>query len=199
MNFEKSIDTSRIITIGESCVGKTSILERLSKGSFNINEKSTVGAMFIQHIENIEGVSIELQVWDTAGQERFRSLGPIYYRNSSAGIFVFDMTQQYTFTKLNLWLKSFIDTAGTDALIFIVGNKIDLSGHEVEVPYVQQWCKEQGYFFYTTSAKTGEGIKELFHQISIELIKKKNKNFETKIINNLNKIEKNENKKKNCC
>jgi len=178
MIVDQGSDPLRVVTIGESSVGKTSIIERLDTGLFNKTERSTVGATFLQYSTKVNDKEVEMQIWDTAGQERYRSLGPIYYRNSSAGIFVFDLTSQETFDKLMSWLRTFIDTAGMEALIFFVGNKSDLPEQEVDVSYVKKWCEEQNYFFFTTSAVTGDGIKELFNGIAAELSKKMNNKFD---------------------
>lgn len=166
----------RVVTIGDSAVGKTSLINCLMGSDFNPNEQSTVGAMFILHVEEYEGKRMELQVWDTAGQEKFRSLGPIYYRNADVAVVVFDMTNSLTYENLDSWISSFIETAGTDSIIAIVGNKYDLADQrKVERSTVERWSLEKGYMFFETSAVTGHGIKEMFAKISEELYNRKTK------------------------
>lgn len=166
----------RVVTIGDSAVGKTSLINCLMGSEFNPNEQSTVGAMFILHVEEYAGKRMELQVWDTAGQEKFRSLGPIYYRNADVAVVVFDMTNSLTYDNLDSWISSFIETAGTDSLIVIAANKCDLAEQRnVEHSTVQRWSFEKGYLFFETSAVTGYGVKEMFAKIGEELYNRKSR------------------------
>lgn len=168
--MESDSSLARVITIGESSVGKTAILTRLMSGEYTGSDKPTVGASFIIHSEMIEGEVVQMQIWDTAGQERFRSLGPIYYRNAKAGILVFDFTSYESFERLDQWISQFIDIAGSNTVVAIVGNKIDLeSDSRLSTDMVSKWAKARGYMFFATSALTGEGIDVLFRQIAVEL------------------------------
>lgn len=131
----------KIVLLGESSVGKSSILERLQNNSFNDNKSSTIGAAFIsKKIIRNETDLINLQIWDTAGQERFHNLTPLYYRNSNAAIIVFDLTNFESFKKAEYWIKqldTYIEELNTEddtngnrnhrgMKIILVGNKLDL-------------------------------------------------------------------------
>jgi small GTP-binding protein len=158
---------SRIILIGDSSVGKTSILTTLTGDQFNPSERSTIGANWHLLIEEINGERIELQIWDTAGQECYRSLGPLYYRSAVAGIVVFDVTNQASFSNVNTWINAFRATAGKDVPIFLVGNKIDLVNQRViGFDDANQFANEQNFEFFETSAKVCHGIRELFHAVA---------------------------------
>jgi small GTP-binding protein len=161
----------RVITIGDTSVGKTSIISQLVHNRFSPDQQSTVGAMFVLHVEIVREQRIEMQVWDTAGQERFRALGPIYYRNAAAAIAVFDLTNQTSFQRLDDWIGAFLGTAGDQALVCVVGNKADLPGDfAVEEERVQQWAEEHHYLYGKTSAKTGEGVQEVFRRVAEALM-----------------------------
>lgn len=163
----------RVVTIGDSSVGKTSIINQLVNQKFNDSEQSTIGAMFVIHVEEIENTRIEMQIWDTAGQEKFRSLGPIYYRNADAAVVVFDTTQQISFKHLDSWIDAFTEVAGTEAVIIIAGNKSDIiDENEVTNEMAQKYANENGYAYFPTSALTGSGIQEMFHNIALKLSNK---------------------------
>lgn len=164
----------RVVLVGDSSVGKTSILNRLILDKFNNSEQSTVGANYHIYSQEVDGKTIEIQLWDTAGQEKYRSLGPIYFRNSAGALVVFDLTAKETFDNLNSWIDSFTDVAGSDTVICIAANKCDLTENcEVPLTVVGQWCKTKGYHFQPTSALTGEGIPELFHELAVLIAKSK--------------------------
>lgn len=161
----------RVVLIGDSSVGKTCILNRLIDQTFQEHEPNTIGANYQLYVEDIDGTKIEIQIWDTAGQEKFRSLGPIYFRNSVGAIIVFDLTNRKTFENLEEWVTAFTEVANTHTIITIVGNKSDLV-KERQVPYGEalEWAGEQDYKYFETSAKTGEGVEVLFKNLANELL-----------------------------
>ena len=99
--------TFRAVTIGESSVGKTCLVNRFIRNKFNNAEANTVGAIYDTYTERRGDQSIEVQIWDTAGQEKFRSLAPVYYRGADAAVVVFDMTKPSTFQCLQSWIDDF--------------------------------------------------------------------------------------------
>jgi small GTP-binding protein len=163
----------RVVMIGDSAVGKTSILNQLIDHTFQNGTAPTVAANYQVYLDEIDGVTIEVQLWDTAGQEKFRSLGPIYYRNSAGAVLVYDVSNRRSFEDLSDWIVAFTEVAGTTASITIVANKTDIPEAEqrVRAQEGRQWATSKGYDFFATSAKTGEGIKELFKQIARNLIR----------------------------
>lgn len=170
----------RIVTIGDTCVGKTSIITRLVHSRFNENEKSTVGAMFVLHQEKVDEETVEMQIWDTAGQERFKSLGPIYYRGAAAAVIVFDLTAQQSFNKVTEWLSDFSDVAGRDCAVLVLGNKSDLADErQVSRDDAEQLARKIDALYYETSALTGSGIREAFAALAAELKKRGRKEMNT--------------------
>ena len=152
--------------------------------------------MFVLHVEEVENSRIEMQIWDTAGQEKFRSLGPIYYRNSAAGIIVFDLTSNQSFDHLNSWYESFIGIAGTDVITALVGNKSDLTDSRVvSNELAKNWAEQKGCLYYETSALTGDGLSDLFQGIALQLANKKQ---EQETVMEITPIQKQNNTKSDC-
>jgi small GTP-binding protein len=107
-----------------------------------------------------------MQIWDTAGQERYRALGPVYYRNTSAAILVYDCARNLETSMLDDWLGAFRDVVGVKIPVFVVANKIDL--FEVEPDSIavgERWAETNGLKFVKASAKTGYNVKMLFEMV----------------------------------
>jgi small GTP-binding protein len=111
--------------VGDSGVGKSTIIHYFVKGAFESDQKTTVGTAFHTITRTIDGQKVQLQVWDTAGQEKFRSIAPVYYRNAPAAIGVYDLSQEEFATGLDHWILN-VKRSTSNALLFIVGNKCDL-------------------------------------------------------------------------
>ena len=161
----------RVVVVGDSAVGKTSILNQLIESKFNPYEQSTVGANYQLYVEEIDGQKVEMQIWDTAGQEKFKSLAPIYFRNSSAAVAVYDQTSRPSFDHLQSWIKTFRDIAGTDTVVTIAANKCDLY-ESIEIPFdeAKEYAANEGIPIVSTSARSGAGVKELFSELAHELL-----------------------------
>jgi small GTP-binding protein len=156
----------RVIVIGDCSVGKTSIISRLTDGSFDLGNSPTTMAAYCLYSSKVDGKPIFLEIWDTAGQERFRGLGPLYYRQADVGICVFSVTDHRTFDSLEDWIGPLIDTAGADTHVFIVGNKSDLRDQcNVNIEEAKLWSRDRRFHFGLTSALSGDGILELFQNI----------------------------------
>lgn len=164
----------RVVVIGDSSVGKTSIISKLVCGEFSESEKTTVGAMFVLYTIKLDEGDVQIQLWDTAGQERFRSLGPLYYRNAKCGLIVLDFTKIDTFLNLDTWINAFTSVAGSDVSVVIVGNKFDLvSDRQVSDLDIQAFLETHNYPFFATSATDNESIQQLFKRVGLELYKKR--------------------------
>ena len=174
-----SIDeTVKIITLGESSVGKTSILARYVEDIFDINMIATLGVDFKRKTEKIDNKQINIKVWDTAGQECFRNIQKIYYHNTEGVLLVFDLTSKKSFEQLNYWFENIKIECPKDVAICLVGNKSDLIDEiEVNDDEINNFLKQNNNLkFFKTSAVNGENIKEMFQYISreiLEILKKK--------------------------
>jgi small GTP-binding protein len=161
---------SRVVTTGDSSVGKTSIIASLTGSSFNAHEPATIGANWRLYSEMVNGVSVQMQIWDTAGQERYRSLGPLYFRDAVAAIVVFDITAQESWESVSEWVTSILGVAGNEVVIFIVGNKVDIRERRaVPEELARTWAEERKYEYFETSAQTGEGIHSLFATVALKI------------------------------
>jgi small GTP-binding protein len=162
-----------VVAVGDSCVGKTSLISVALGEPFNAFEPNTIGANWHLYSTTVMGAACELQIWDTAGQERYRTLGPLYYRNAVAGIVVYDITSRSSFENISRWIDSLLGVAGTSVRVFVVGNKKDLTEERI-VSYDEglAWTnsRDRNYHFAETSAKTGEGVTTLFQTIAESLI-----------------------------
>lgn len=158
---------TKVVIVGDTQVGKSCILFRYVEDKFNMDTTSTIGAAFFtKQIETGNG-QIKLQLWDTAGQEDFRSLSPLYYRSASIAIIVFDLTVADTFKHVQDWMNEIREKAASCTFVAIVGNKCDLEDRVITTTDAKKAATAFGANLYAeTSAKTGEGIKELFDIIA---------------------------------
>ncbi|CAG7786248.1 unnamed protein product, partial [Allacma fusca] len=118
--------TLKILIIGQSGVGKSSLLLRFTDDVFDPDQPATIGVDFKVKTLDVEGNLVKLAIWDTAGQERFRTLTPSYYRGAQGAILVYDVSSRQSFERLDPWLVE-LNTYSTKTNIvkMLVGNKID--------------------------------------------------------------------------
>ncbi|KAK8900609.1 hypothetical protein M9Y10_002938 [Tritrichomonas musculus] len=162
--------TVRVVLIGDSQVGKTSLIHRFVRSSFEKQQKGTIGAVFHTYEQQLNGRQVIMQIWDTAGQEKYRSLGPIYYRNAAAGIAVFDVTSKESLPNLEIWINEFRKHT-ENPLLYVVGNKIDIDDSiEISTAEAQKFADEHKAKCFLTSAKTGENVKEMFQSVYDDLV-----------------------------
>jgi len=160
----------KLVVLGESGVGKTSLLVRYVQSNFSIATKSTIGSDFLSKDIEVDGKPITLQIWDTAGQERFQGLGTSFYRGADGVVFVFDVTRRNTFEELAGWKKAFliqIGQEGNDEFpMIVVANKVDAENRQVTKSEVKDWCQKQHLPFYETSAKEAINVEEAFKSVA---------------------------------
>uniref|UniRef100_A0A7S4KMQ1 Ras-related protein Rab-7b n=1 Tax=Paramoeba aestuarina TaxID=180227 RepID=A0A7S4KMQ1_9EUKA len=161
----------KVIVLGESGVGKTSLLLRYVSNKFTIATKSTIGTDFLTKQIDVNDKVVTLQIWDTAGQERFQGLGSAFFRGSDGVLFVFDVTRQETFAELERWKQTFLIQIGqegnADFPIVIVANKADREeDRQVSVEEMESWAESQGVPIIETSAKSGQNVDEAFQKIA---------------------------------
>ncbi len=161
----------KIILLGESGVGKTSIIERFKGNPFDENYKPSMGASFASKnikIPESEDV-IKFQLWDTAGQEIYRSLASLYYKDAHAAILVYDITNPKSFQELKYWSKELKEKATSNPILAVAANKADLMEKEqVDITSAKKFANEINSIYKQTSAKERIGIDELFLQIAVK-------------------------------
>ena len=187
----------KIILIGSSSVGKSSILQRYIQKVFNESYSCTIGVDFFMKSLDVGDKSIKLQLWDTAGTEKFRSITTGYYRGANAAFVVFDLTSKPTFDCLNEWIQNYYKYSNPDSEknVVLVGNKCDLvNKREVSEEEIENFAKNNNLMYFETSAKDGKNIDECFYFIAEKLVKQfENKDQDDNKKNLIN----NENLKKN--
>ncbi|XP_054707198.1 ras-related protein Rab-22A-like isoform X2 [Uloborus diversus] len=124
----------KLCVLGDSGVGKSSIVQRFVHNTFNPSVESTIGASFMTKCLLVDDCTFKFNIWDTAGQERYRSLAPMYYRNAGAAIIVYDVTSHSTFQSVKGWIRELQLHGSSDVVMAIAGNKADLDGRR-EVTY----------------------------------------------------------------
>ncbi|MBX9636376.1 MAG: GTP-binding protein [Nitrosomonas sp.] len=168
----------KIIVVGDSTCGKSSIVGRLTDNEYVSNKQPTIGSDFkIRKFESKEK-TLKIVFWDTAGQERYATLVATYYRDSHVILFVFDITSRNTFLSLDQrWLKhaSWLpDADGSyeklqeQTLSFLIGNKLDMSDKHRQVTKAEAaaFAASHGMSgYYEMSAATGELVFEQFQEI----------------------------------
>ena len=167
----------KIIILGDSGVGKTSLMNRYHSGKFSGQYKATIGADFLSKDLEIDGKNVTLQIWDTAGQERFQSLGVAFYRGADACLLVYDVTDPRSFENLHTWKSEFMQTTGGEqSFPFIVlGNKVDREEERrVQRSKAEQWCRMSGaapLSHYKKSAKNAVNVDNAFLDAAVKALK----------------------------
>ena len=182
----------KVLLLGDSGDGKSSILLRYTKNQFTADMRSTIGVEFGIKYLTLDNLQLKVQIWDTAGMERYRSITSAYYKGAKGVIVVYDICRKVSFDNIDKWIDDFKSKADEDAVILIIGNKSDLQDkREVNTEEVKLKAEKNKMAFMETSAKNNENVSKAFLQLFKEIIKiYKEKNSDT-----INDIE--ESKKKN--
>jgi len=162
----------KLVLLGDTSVGKSSIVIRFVKGQFSEFQESTIGAAFLTQTVPLNDCTVKFEIWDTAGQERYHSLAPMYYRGAAAAVIVYDITSQETFSRAKSWVKELQRQGTQDVVIALTGNKVDREEErEVMAEDAKAYATENNLLFLETSAKTNVNVRELFLAIARKLPK----------------------------
>lgn len=164
----------KVIILGDSGVGKTSLMNQYVNKKFSAQYKATIGADFLTKEVEVDDRVVTMQIWDTAGQERFQSLGVAFYRGADCCVLVYDVNSQKTFDNLENWRDEFLSQANpTDQEHFpfvLLGNKVDQEGGRTRVVQekkAKQWCTSKGNIpHFDTSAKEATNVETAFECIA---------------------------------
>ncbi len=168
----------KVVVLGEGAVGKTAIVTRFSHGFFRTDYKTTIGSQFA--VKNIDVIGtdqvnqvVKLQIWDVAGQSRFQILRPMYYRGSNGGLLVYDVSRRRTFMLLQEWIDELHKAIQKEIPLVLVANKTDLPDRVVEPSEGRAFADAHGMPYIESSAKTGEGVVDIFEQLGTTLVRKR--------------------------
>jgi small GTP-binding protein len=170
---QKGEHAFKVVVVGASGVGKTSLVEKLLTGGFHEETQPTIGVQFKSYPLQSDGEAIKLQIWDTAGQERFRAVSKAYFRNAVGGILVFDLTNRQSFDDLNTWINDLTTLCAPKAHVVLVGNKVDLvHAREIVESEAQAFAQRYDLVYIETSAKSGSNVTEAFVRLGREILRK---------------------------
>ena len=202
MQFDK---TCQLLIIGDSSVGKTSIISRYANGTFKEEYLATVGLDYYTKDEIIDNKTIQIKLWDTAGQERFKALTQNYFRNAEGVLLVYDVTSTESFDNLKYWISSIKDNMKQQDMnipLIIIGNKIDMEdSREIIKENAEKFAGENNYKYFETSAKTGVGVDDAIRELVNQVLKQTGSDEQKQSRNNSVQIKDNGGnvKKKGCC
>ena len=160
----------KISIIGDGGVGKTSLIKKFTKGTFERDYIKTIGAQFSRYDKEIKGDLINLMLWDIAGQNDFNFLHPLFYRESIGCIIVYSLEEnnlgEESFEHIDNWYNE-LKKYCSDIPVVVFANKVDLVEEDnLDEREIQEFVKEREFLgYYLTSAKTGKGVHEAFNTI----------------------------------
>jgi len=193
----------KVVLLGSSFAGKTSILRRLVFNKFNNDYASTLGTSLSTYDCQANGQSVRLNVWDTAGQENYRSLAKVYYRDANAAMIVYDVTSAESFKDIEYWISELDSSDSIGYSITIVANKIDMRDKRlISEETGKAFAEKVGASYAEVSALTGEGVRLLFDSIATKFVQirddpKKNRRYsDLHTVQTSNVVRKNESR---CC
>ncbi|OHT02777.1 Ras-related protein Rab-5A [Tritrichomonas foetus] len=158
----------KLVMLGDSSVGKTSIVMQFYRNVFHEECESTVGGNYITKTITTQNGPVTLNVWDTAGQERFRGIVPMYTRGSQAAIIVFSLQDESSFQSVEQWIDLIQKTESYRCKIYIAANKIDL-GQTHLLNEAKTWASKNKLPLFTTSAKDQASVINLFQNIAQDI------------------------------
>lgn len=160
----------KVVLLGDTGVGKSSLVLRFVTNNFKPYSESTIGASFMSKMIMVAGKPIKFQIWDTAGQEKYHSLAPMYYRGAAAAIIVYDITRASSFNTLKNWVEELRTQGPKEIAIAIAGNKADLADRrEVASETAAAYAREIGAIYLETSAKDDLNVHDIFVHLSAKL------------------------------
>jgi len=163
----------KVIILGDSGVGKTSLMNQYVNKKFSNQYKATIGADFLTKEVQVDDRTVTMQIWDTAGQERFQSLGVAFYRGADCCVLVFDVNNAKSFETLESWRDEFLIQASPrnpeNFPFVVIGNKIDMeeSKRMISQKRAMAWCQSKGNIpYFETSAKEATNVEQAFQTIA---------------------------------
>jgi len=168
----EQVPNVKIVLLGESTVGKTSIINVVHGGEYIPDQPTTIGACFYIKKMKVNNVNMKLHIWDTAGQERFRSLAPMYYRDSQYALLVFAVNNEDSFTSIETWHRGLVANCSTMPNLLLIGNKTDLENERVVTAEKgRELAAKINAKYYEISAKVDKAsVDAVFEKIAQETV-----------------------------
>eukprot|EP01028_Stygiella_incarcerata_P011779 TRINITY_DN685_c0_g2_i1.p1 TRINITY_DN685_c0_g2~~TRINITY_DN685_c0_g2_i1.p1 ORF type:complete len:242 (-),score=65.30 TRINITY_DN685_c0_g2_i1:283-1008(-) len=166
--------TLKFILVGDSGTGKSSLLRRFIFDAYQADRPQTIGVEFGSRVVRLADKTIKLQIWDTAGQERYRSVVRSYYRGAVGALVVYDVTCRESFNHVRQWIADTRSLSAREAVILLIGNKIDVPMEKKEVDHleVSEYAQREEVSMLETSALTGAGVEEAFMHVVRRILAK---------------------------
>ena len=179
----------KILLIGDTSVGKTSILCKYIDDEFSDTYLSTIGIEFKIKPLIINGKKVLLRIWDTSGQERYRSITQNFYRNANGILFIFDITKKETFDNIKIWLTDSENCEDNKVTKMLIGNKIDLENkRKIDNETIKKFAEKKEMKYFEASAKEGINIDNIFRELAeLILFNKSKEDNEEEIIRKRNR------------
>lgn len=163
MDINKYDHLIKVLLVGDSGSGKSSLILRYDENKFTSNFMHTLGIDFKIKMINLDNKIIKLQIWDTAGQERYKTITKSFFRGSMAIILVYDTTNPTSFDNIRSWLLLIENNISNNVILVLVGSKTDLENQKIITTEMgQALADEYNMKFYETSSKSGLNVNELF-------------------------------------
>jgi small GTP-binding protein len=157
----------KVVLLGDSGVGKTSLIARYAHNTFTTAVQATSGAAFVMKVISVQGEQIGMNIWDTAGQERYHSLARVFYRDAAIIVLVYDITHRESFVSLSRWAAELHKYGPAKVQLAICGNKEDrVSSEAVSMEEAKSFAKSLNAFYCKTSAKSDYGVNLLFTEMA---------------------------------
>ena len=195
-NFDLKL---KVMVLGESMVGKTSLITRYTNEKFGGRYLCTVGIDFQKKKLLISNKKIVLQIWDTAGQERFRNVTKNYFHASQGFVLAYDINNKDSFEKMQYWVEEIQSNADEKIKCILVGTKCDLDSREVQFDEGDELAEKFGFKFFETSAKDNINIKETFEALVKDILTNYQGDNRSSIKLCKKDAKKKKDKEKNCC
>lgn len=168
--------TLKIILMGDSAVGKSSLISRFCKNQFELNKKATIGVEFLIKTLTIDGKKVKANIWDTAGQERFKSITSAYYRGAVGALLVYDLTKGGSFDNITNWVQEMQNHSDPEIQVVLCGNKLDLAKRHraVTTEMGRKLAEKLNFAFIETSALDASNVEYAFEMVCRSVIEKIN-------------------------
>lgn len=195
----ENVPEAKVVLLGSTMVGKTTLVTHVTTGEFDPSIKATVGACYASKTFTVNDKQIKLQIWDTAGQERFKTLVPMYFRGSKVAIVCFAVDDEKSLTEVDFWAQSVKNGANPPPVIFIVANKIDLvDTRVVTTEKGKEIAAKWDAKYFEVSAQAGTNVTEMITavaEVALSQIKDAEGAGGTQVVS----IKPDKKQKKGCC